>query len=111
MSLTGQLDVDVSDDAVSFSFTVTNDGDDPVDLQFSNAQTHDVVVVEDGDTEIWSFAEGRMFAQMLQSTTVDADGSVRYECSWDDPEPGSYTATAFLAANNADCEDSAEFTV
>jgi len=111
MTLTGQLDVDASADEVSFSFTVTNDDLDSVDLQFSNAQTHDVLVVEDGDTEIWSFAEGRMFAQMLQSTTLDAGESVTYDCAWDDPEPGSYTATAFLAANNADCEASAEFSV
>ena len=111
MSLTGQLDVDQSADEVAFTFTVTNDDPDPVDLQFSNAQTHDVIVVEDGDTEIWSFAEGRMFAQMLQSTTLDAGESVSYDCAWNDPEPGSYTATAFLAANNADCEASAEFSV
>ncbi|MFC4406229.1 BsuPI-related putative proteinase inhibitor [Haloarchaeobius iranensis] len=111
MSLTGQLDVDASADEVSFSFTVTNDDPDPVDLQFSNAQTHDVLVVEDGDTAIWSFAEGRMFAQMLTSRTLDAGESVTYDCAWDDPEPGSYIATAFLAANNADCEASAEFSV
>jgi len=48
---------------------------------------------------------------MLQSTTLDAGESVSYDCAWDDPEPGSYTATAFLAANNADCEASAEFSV
>lgn len=110
MTLTGQLAVD-SDDAVTFSYTVTNDGPDPVDLQFSNAQTHDVVVVSDGDTEMWRFSEGRMFAQMLQSTSLDAGESVTYECSWDDPEPGSYTATAFLAANDVNCEASAEFSV
>lgn len=111
MSLTGQLDVDPSAAEVSFAFTVTNDGLEAVDLQFSNAQTHDVLVVEDGDTEIWSFAKGRMFAQMLQSTTLDAGESVTYDCTWADPEPGSYTATAFLSANNADCEASSEFSV
>lgn len=111
MPLTCQLDVHVTDDAVSFSYAVTNAGDEAVDLQFPTAQTHDVVVVSDGDTELWRFSEGRMFAQMLQSSTLDPGETVTYDCSWDDPEPGSYTATAFLAANDADCEASAEFSV
>ncbi|WP_435349078.1 BsuPI-related putative proteinase inhibitor [Haloarchaeobius sp. HRN-SO-5] len=111
MSLSGHLDVDESDDEIAFAFTVTNDGTEPVDLQFSDAQTHDVVVVSDGDTEIWRYGEGRMFAQMLQSESLEPGASTTYRCRWTDPEPGSYTATAFLEATDVDCDASAEFSV
>ncbi|WP_435335779.1 BsuPI-related putative proteinase inhibitor [Haloarchaeobius sp. TZWWS8] len=111
MSLTGTLDATKSGDAVTFSFTVTNDGDALVELQFSDSQTHDVAVVEDDDTEVWRWSDGRMFMQMLQQESIDAGDSVTFECSWDDPQPGSYVAEAFLSASNADCDASCSFSV
>ncbi|WP_439026150.1 BsuPI-related putative proteinase inhibitor [Haloarchaeobius sp. DT45] len=111
MSLSGTLDATATDDGVTFTFTVENTGTGHVDLQFSDGQTHDVVVLEDEDTQVWSWAEGRMFMQMLQEETIEPGEHVTYECTWEDPEPGSYVAEAFLAASNADCEASAEFSV
>jgi len=109
MSLDGTLDVTVNDD-VRFTFTVTNDGDDPVDLSFSDALEADVAVFE-GETERWRFSEGRMFAQMLGSETVDPGGTATYEAAWDDPESGEYVAVASLEARQHDCEAKAEFSV
>jgi|AntDeeMetagen681_2_1112603.scaffolds.fasta_scaffold03595_2 hypothetical protein len=101
MTLSGSLSATVGEDAVRFTYEVENEGDDSVSLQFSDAQTHDVVV-RDGDEEVWRFSGGRMFAQMLQSETVDAGDSLAYEAVWDSPSPGKYDAEAFLAANDAD---------
>jgi uncharacterized repeat protein (TIGR01451 family) len=109
MSLDGSLDVTVSDD-VQFTFTVTNDGDDPVDLSFSDALEADFAVLDDG-TERWRFSEGRMFAQMLGSETLDPGGTTTYEATWDDPESGEYTAVASLEARQHDCESRVEFSV
>ncbi|WP_435360281.1 BsuPI-related putative proteinase inhibitor [Haloarchaeobius sp. DFWS5] len=111
MSLSGTLDATRTADTVTFRFTITNTGSDPVELQFSDSQTHDVTVVTDEDTEFWRWADDQMFMQMLQQQTIDPNDSVTYECSWDDPQPGTYVAEAFLAANNADCEASAEFSI
>ena len=110
MGLTGTLDVTASSDSVTFSYTVTNDGDDPVELSFSDAQTHDVAVL-DGGSEVWRWSDGRMFAQMLQSETLDSGESVTYEIEWSSPSPGDYEAVATLAARNQDAEARASFSV
>lgn len=110
MTLTGSLTATSQDGTVHFRYEVTNGGDEDVTLQFSSAQTHDVVVL-DGDEEVWSFASGRMFAQMLQSEEISAGESITYDAAWDDPAPGSYQAVARLAANGVDCEATTTFSI
>lgn len=110
MALTGRLDVTASADTVAFAFTVHNDGDAPVDLSFSDAQTHDVAVLEDS-AEVWRWSQGRAFAQMLQSDTLGPDESVTFEVEWTDPSPGDYEAVATLAARNHDVEARESFSV
>lgn len=109
MGLDGTLDVTV-DDGVAFAFAVTNDGDEPVDLTFSDALEADFAV-RDGDDEVWRFSEGRMFAQALGSETLAPDETATYEATWSDPSPGDYVAVATLEAREQDCEARAEFAV
>lgn len=110
MSLDGTLEVSVGADAVAFAFTVENAGDGDRDLQFSDSQTFDVVVAEDGE-EVWRYSEGMMFAQMLSTETLPAGGTETFEAEWTDPSVGEYEARATLAATNADCEATARFSV
>ena len=111
MSLEGTLDVTVGD-GVSFEFAVHNAGDDPVDMQFSDAQTFDVVVERaDTDEKVWRFSHGMMFAQMLQQETLPAGETETFEATWEDPDPGQYRAHGTLAATNVGCDADASFTV
>jgi hypothetical protein len=110
MTLSGSLSATVTDGSVEFAYEVTNDGDDVVDLQFSDSQTHDVVVVEDGE-EVWQFSDGMMFMQMLQSESCPPGESLSYAATWEDAAPGEYEARAWLAANDADAEAETSFTV
>ena len=109
MSLRGSLDASV-DDTVQFTFTVRNDGDEPVDLQFADALEADFAV-RDGEREVWRFSEGRMFAQMIGSESIPPDGTATYEASWEDSESGEYAAVATLEARERDCKAHAEFSV
>jgi hypothetical protein len=110
MTLAGTLTAVTQDGDVHFRYDVTNEGEEPIDLQFSSAQTHDVVVL-DGDEEVWRYSADRMFAQMLQSKTVDAGETVSFEAEWTDPVPGEFDAVAFLAANGVDCEATAQLSI
>jgi hypothetical protein len=105
MSLEGSLETAGEDarDAVLFVFTVTNDGSEPVELRFEDSCKAEFVVAAAG-TEIWRFSEGRAFAQVLESTTLEPGASTTYEAEWSDPEPGAHTATAALRATDATCE-------
>lgn len=110
MALSGSLSAAVTDGTVEFTYAVTNDGDDAVDLQFSNSQTHDVVVFEDGE-EVWQFSDGMMFMQMLQSESCAPGESLSYAATWEDATAGEYEARAWLAANDADAEAETTFSV
>lgn len=110
MALSGSLSATVTDGAVEFTYEVANDGDDAVDLQFSNSQTHDVAVFEDGE-EVWQFSAGMMFMQMLQSESCSPGESLSYTATWEDAIPGEYEARAWLAANDADAEAETTFSV
>ncbi|NHN42685.1 hypothetical protein G9C85_13745 [Halorubellus sp. JP-L1] len=110
MTLSGSLSATVSDDAVEFEYAVANDGSEAVDLQFSDSQTHEVVVFEDGE-EVWSFSDDRMFMQMLQSESIAPGDAVTYAATWEDAPAGEYEARAWLTANDVDCEAATSFTV
>ena len=117
MALEGALDASVSADAVSFSFTVTNGGDEPVSMQFMTGCKADFVVKtadahDDGDgEEVWRFTDGRMFTQVISTEQLGPGQSETFRGVWDDPEPGEYTATGILKANNADCKAHTQFSV
>ncbi|WP_222919498.1 BsuPI-related putative proteinase inhibitor [Natrinema sp. SYSU A 869] len=112
MSLEGSLETpaDGSRDAVMFVFAVTNTGDEPVELEFSDACKAEFVLAAD-DEEVWRFSEERMFAQVLSSETLDPGESTTYEAEWSDLEPGEYTATAALQARERTCKATTPVTV
>jgi len=109
MALRGSLDATV-DDGVQFAFAVRNDGEEAVDLRFTDALEADFTV-RDGDQEVWRFSEGRLFAQALGSETIAPGETATYEASWDEPDAGEYDAVATLEARTQDCEARAEFSV
>ncbi|WP_049923990.1 BsuPI-related putative proteinase inhibitor [Halopiger djelfimassiliensis] len=111
MSLEGTLET--TGDAtgpVTFQFTVTNTGAEPIELEFTDACKAEFVVEDDG-TEIWRFTEGRMFAQVMSSKTLDPDESLTVDAEWADPDPGEYDAVAELRARNETCNAGTEITV
>lgn len=97
MSLSATLDIDASPDTVIFHFHVRQDGTDPRDLQIRSAKFADVAVLDDDD-EVWRWSDGQMFAQMLQTLTLEPGQTETYEFEWSNPEPGTYEAVATLNA-------------
>lgn len=110
MKLDATLEVDVRSDSVAFALTARNDGDEDVEMTFSDAQRAEFVVSDDGG-EVWRYGEGRMFAQMLQTTALAPGESTTADATWEDPEPGDYEVVATLAASNVDLEARASFSV
>lgn len=98
MPLTTALDIEPSPEVVAFTFTVENDGDEPIDIQLRSAKHADVAVVDDSGQEVWRWGEGQMFAQMMQPVSFDPGHIETYEFEWPDPDPGDYEAVATLNA-------------
>jgi hypothetical protein len=107
--LDGELAIETGQ-PVKFTFTVTNTGDNPVSLQFRDACKADFVVSEDSE-EHWRWSQGRMFAQVLQETSLAPGEEETFEATWDDPETGTYTGRAELEAANQTCEAETTFSV
>lgn len=105
-----ELAVEPSPEAVRFAATVRNDGDEPVELRFSDAQRLEVVVTADGEP-VWRASEGRMFAQVLGRDELPAGGSLTYEATWSDPPAGDYEATVEVVARDRDLRADATFSV
>ena len=110
MTLQSSVTASVQSDRVEFEYTVENVGDDPEDLTFRSALKADFAVLE-GDDEIWRASDGQMFAQMMQTETIDAGDAETFPGEWDDPEPGDYTVVAELNATGDTAEARTDFSV
>ena len=97
MGLNASLDVQATDGAVTVRLTVTNEGDDPVELTFSSGQTAEFVAASDDDVA-WRWSEGQLFTQQIRTLTLDPGESLSAEGAWSDPRPGEYTVEASLVA-------------
>lgn len=115
MALEGRLEATVSSgtpepETVTFAFTVTNTGSDPVEVQFSDAAKAEFVVEDEG-REVWRFTDGRAFTQMISSERLEPGEETTYEAEWDDPRTGEYTVVAELRMQEATCEARTDVTV
>lgn len=97
MALTPTVTVDADGDAVTVRLTVTNDGDDPVELTFGSGQTAEFVVTA-GDETVWRWSDDRMFTQRVRRETVRPGEELVAEGRWTDPRPGQYAVEATLTA-------------
>ncbi|MEX2182118.1 MAG: BsuPI-related putative proteinase inhibitor [Gemmatimonadaceae bacterium] len=108
--LTPSLDIKVGD-GVRFAFNVTNDGAKKIEVLFPDGRTHEVLVLDSLGREVWRWSEGRLFTQAVQNRVLRSSDSLRFEESWANARPGSYTVIATLASVNFPVEQRAEFVV
>ena len=94
------LDVRVAD-GVELALTVTNNTKRTVELEFPTGLTHDFVVLDASDKEVWRWSGGRMFTSAMQTKLMKSGRSATYHTHWH-PEvlEGKYVAVAVLHATN-----------
>lgn len=109
MPLVGHLAATRAAAGIAIRFTVTNDGDDPVELTFPSALQADIVVA-DGDHEVWRWSDDRAFVQVVTTETLGPGESLTVEETCPAPGPGEYIVEATLLATNADVDERIVFT-
>lgn len=72
---------------VPMKLIVKNETDRTLRLVFPTAQRFDFIIMKDR-VPVWSWSEGRMFAQALGRLALAAGDSVIYEYTWDGRMPG-----------------------
>ena len=92
------------DGALAFDLTVENAGEEPVELDFPDAQRVRVAVYPadagEAASPVWRSDAGRMFAQVTGSETVPAGEDVTFSAAWKEPEAGEYLAVAELTCRD-----------
>ncbi|HVE77411.1 MAG TPA: BsuPI-related putative proteinase inhibitor [Gemmatimonadaceae bacterium] len=109
--LAAELRVSV-DDQVRLAYVVTNTTTKQLEVRFPDGRTHDFVILDSLDREVWRWSEGRMFTQSLQNRLLSGGETLSYE----DHRPvaalhGRYTAVAQLASVNFPMETRVPFVV
>ncbi|MEP7065624.1 MAG: BsuPI-related putative proteinase inhibitor [Gemmatimonadota bacterium] len=109
-SLAASAKVAVSNTEVRFALQVTNLAPHAVELNFSNGQTHEFVVLDTLGREIWRSSTGKMFTQALQNRNVGANETLSFREEWD-PKGyhGKYVAFAKLRSSNHPVEERVDF--
>lgn len=109
--LATSLDVHVAD-GVRFALHVTNEAQKTLELTFPDGQTHDVVVLDAAEREVWRWSDGRMFTQSLQNRVLDEDETASYEAAWPARSAhGAFTAVASLRSQNHPVERRVRFVI
>ena len=109
--LASSLDVRVAD-GVRFALHVTNEAQKSLELTFPDGQTHDIVVLDAAQREVWRWSDGRMFTQALQTRVLDEDETASYEAAWPARSVhGAFTAVASLRSENHPVEQRVRFVI
>ena len=90
-----RLAVSVSDE-VRLTLEVPNPGEEAVDVEFPDGQTHDFAVEDAAGRVVWRWSEGRLFTQGIQTKVLRAGEWLTYEATWEPAAPGRYTVVATL---------------
>jgi Intracellular proteinase inhibitor len=98
---------------LDFTLELVNRSSRPVTLQFRDAQRYDVLIENAQGQEVWRWATGQMFAQMLgQETLPPEGGTLTYHVVTSALLPrGSYTVTGLVPAVDAQMSARLELTI
>ncbi len=113
MPLSAVLEVRNEGSALRFAFQIANSGKKSIELTFPSGQTHDFVILDSLNREVWRWATGRLFTQALQNKMLSRGETMSMTETWDAPtlKAGRYTVVAVLKSQNYPVTERAEFAV
>ena len=97
--------------AMSFAIELTNTNNKLTEVRFANGRTHEFVVLDEQNREVWRWSAGRLFTQALQTRQLQKGEAIRYTAHWDTAAPGRYRVVASLNSENYKTPIEREFVV
>ena len=98
-------------DGVTFSFSIVNAGDTPIELTFRDACRVDFAVSDADGRDIWRYSDDKSFDQALATADLQPGETASFDAEWPDPTPGDYTAEARLRVLERDVRARTPFSV
>ncbi len=83
-----------------FRFAMEYTGSKMIEVRFPNGKSHDFVVLDAREREVWRWSEGRLFTQALQTRQLKRGDMIAYEATWKDAPAGRYTVVATLNSDS-----------
>lgn len=82
----------------NFSFIVENISNQKLSLHFGTSQRYDYKIYDDNRRQIYHFAEGKNFLQVLEEIELKPKEKLTFDIPLPDLNPGKYTIEVFLVA-------------
>ena len=96
-----------SGQAVRMTFRVVNTSSKSVTYNFGSGQRFDITATNAAGTQVWNWAQGKLFTQNLSSLPVAPGKALTYNAVWNGRDasghplpPGVYTLSAHLVSDN-----------
>jgi len=87
------------DSLVTLTLTVSNPTSAPVKVEFSSGQRFDFSIYDAASgAALWVWSADKLFAQMMSSEIIPANGKLVYSAQWKPTKSGSYVATGSLVS-------------
>lgn len=96
--------------STSFALEVKNSGR-RTEVRFPSGKTHDFVVLDDKDREVWRWSAGRLFTQALQTRQLKTGDAIHFDATWTALKPGTYRVVAVLNTGHTPQQLETEFVV
>jgi hypothetical protein len=110
--LASSVEVEVAANTVRMVLHVTNPTNQPVTLEFSNAQRYDFAVRSADGQEIWRWSKDMGFAAALGSQTIAPGATLQFTETWrPGNRSGSFVAVAELTASNYRLQERTDFQI
>lgn len=87
------VEVNTSEDAANFDFSLTNTGEEAVNLGFTSSQQYEVKVTNASGENVYTFSSDKSFTQEMTTTELANGDSLSASEAWTDVKPGDYEAT------------------
>jgi len=108
--VTGKFAVVAQQNSIHFALDVTNEGKKNAELTFPDGQRYDFAVIDSEGREVYRWADGRMFTQSVQNTSLEGGETMRIaEQATPSLKPGSYVAVATLRSTNFPVQERVAF--
>ncbi|NCO66513.1 MAG: hypothetical protein COW32_11200 [Candidatus Aquicultor secundus] len=95
-----------------FNISVENVGSKPRELVFNSSQKFDIRIEDKTGATVWTWSDGRMFAQMIEEVTLEPHETTSFTAMWpmqdkqgNTVQPGNYKAFAKVVANGVKDKD------
>jgi hypothetical protein len=111
--ITAALDVKHDASSIRFELEVMNTSKKSIELTFPSGQTHDFVIIDSLDREVWRWGSGRLFTQALKNKRLSRGETLSMTETWNAPtlKAGRYRAIAILKSENFPVREEATFSI